>query len=227
MYSNQYGTDGFVPDEALATEVLPCPITKAKAKALADKLCLARVHVNGSALFTRDAARNGYIVHDFLDWNPSKADLDAKRKRDRERKGIRPDAQPDSKTFPRGIQTEGAEESASPPRAPAGESRPPAQPSPPANNHGGGSGLVSCPADLSLTEPQIGTLETSLIPRWAIPILTGRFIANHQANPDDKRDLIVWRKCLSQAISGWWNNSKTRPKKPENDANAETIQWRD
>src|SRR5690554_1771745 len=86
MYCNQYGTDGFIPDAALATEVLPCPITPAKAKKLARQLCEARLDPSKPGLFVRDDARKGYVVHDFLDWNPSKAELDDKRRKDRERK---------------------------------------------------------------------------------------------------------------------------------------------
>jgi hypothetical protein len=103
MYSNQYGTDGFVPDSAIATDILPVAVKATKAKALADKLCEARLAPDSPALFSRDDARGGYQIHDFLEWNPSKADTDSKRRRDRDRKrGI----QTDSARNPEGIQTD-------------------------------------------------------------------------------------------------------------------------
>lgn len=148
MYCNQYGTDGFVPDAALSTELLPVPISKPKAKALAERLCRARTHEGAPSLFTRDEKRKGYIVHDFLDWNPSKSEVDAKRRKDRDRKrGIQDDSvripngngtefrsefQTDSTRIPDGFHAD----SERPPRAPAPRARapapsPPSQPSPP------------------------------------------------------------------------------------------------
>jgi hypothetical protein len=81
----------------------------------------------------------------------------------------------------------------------------------------GGRGEIPCPADLELTEDQRRTLESSLIPGWAIDLLTVRFRANYQADPDDRRPKVVWRKCLSKAVAGGWNNAATRPRKPEAD----------
>ena len=86
MYCNQYGTDGFVPDSALATDVLPVPITKKRAVALADKLCKAKLQDDGRALFARNEVRKGYMVNDFLDWNPSKVEVESKRRAAKERK---------------------------------------------------------------------------------------------------------------------------------------------
>lgn len=83
-YSNRHLTDGFVTISALATKCLPIPISEAKAKALAEKLVGAVVRPNGKGLFER--ADGGYLIHDFLDWNPSKAEVELKRKIDRDRK---------------------------------------------------------------------------------------------------------------------------------------------
>jgi hypothetical protein len=74
---------------------------------------------------------------------------------------------------------------------------------------------VSCPADLSLTPDQRGTLETGGIPGWAIDLLTVAFVGKAVADPSDQRLLVHWRKSLSAAISGNWNNPRTRPKRPE------------
>ena len=103
MYCNRYLTDGFVPTAALATECLPFPISPAKARKLAEALCEVKVRVDGHGLFER--AEGGYLVHDFLDWNPSKAEVESKRKADRERKrgGRPPDSAPDSGRIPDGI----------------------------------------------------------------------------------------------------------------------------
>ncbi len=78
--------------------------------------------------------------------------------------------------------------------------------------------VVACPSDLKLAAGQRSTLETALIPGWAIDAITTAFIAKCQADPDDTRTLVTWRKCLSIAISGDWNNAAKRPKKPENGA---------
>jgi hypothetical protein len=80
---------------------------------------------------------------------------------------------------------------------------------------GGRIGEISCPSDLKLTDDQRNTLALNLsIPPWAFDVLTTKFVASNQADTSDRRSLVVWRKCLSQAISGWWNNATTRPKKP-------------
>jgi hypothetical protein len=81
-------------------------------------------------------------------------------------------------------------------------------------------GKIPCPKDLKLTEDQRLTLVGSFIREDAIDTLTARFVANHTADPNDQRQLVHWRKCLAQAISGWWNNPRTRPKKSEPEAPA-------
>jgi hypothetical protein len=171
MYCNQYGTDGFVPEAALATELLPLAISPAKAKKLAQSLCEAKIHPEKPGLFVRDAKRKGYIVHDFLHWNPSKAEVDAKRKKDRERKRGRSDDGPegsvsqpsdpsepakDSAWNPDGGNTESSMDSAGPTRAPApagpgarAEPSPPAQPAVPAQPDG--SNLRASSQDLTGT----------------------------------------------------------------------------
>jgi hypothetical protein len=72
--------------------------------------------------------------------------------------------------------------------------------------------LVACPADLRLTADQRGTLETSMVPSWAIEQLEMRFRANHAADPTDQRTLTVWRKCLGTYIARTWNDPRQRPK---------------
>jgi hypothetical protein len=70
---------------------------------------------------------------------------------------------------------------------------------------------VSCPADLRLLDPQIQTLKTGLmVPDRAISALTTKFIGSYQGNPNDLRPIHAWRKCLSQAIGGWWNDPRVK-----------------
>lgn len=76
------------------------------------------------------------------------------------------------------------------------------------------SSKIPCPKDLALTEAQRSTLETALIPGWAIDVITTSFVASAVADQSDVRHLAHWRKCLSKAISGNWNDSSKRPKKP-------------
>lgn len=85
MYCNQHLTDGYVSVQALADECLPVKIPASKARKLAEKLCGARVRPDKMGLFER-VDDNTYRVHDFLQWNPSKEDVEKKREVDRDRK---------------------------------------------------------------------------------------------------------------------------------------------
>jgi hypothetical protein len=74
---------------------------------------------------------------------------------------------------------------------------------------------TACPPDLRLSEAQRGTLQVNLsIPEWGIDAITARFVAKSLGDPNDKRTLEVWRKCLSQAVCSDWNNASRRPQKP-------------
>lgn len=94
-YSRRTYTDGFIPYQKVAT------LTTASAPYKhAERL----VEVG---LWER--ADDGFVIHDFHDWNPSKATVEQYRKRDRERKQRRfldriPDGHSDR--IPDGIQTE-------------------------------------------------------------------------------------------------------------------------
>lgn len=74
-------------------------------------------------------------------------------------------------------------------------------------------GLVPCPEDLRLTDAQRRTLETAMIPPWAIEALTLDFVTAAVGGAE-RRTLDVWRKCLSKAITGNWNDPSRRPKPP-------------
>jgi hypothetical protein len=132
MYCNRYLTDGFVPWAALATECLPEPITPAKARKLAQRAVDAKIRQGGPGLFV--VVEGGVMVHDFLEWNPRKADVESKRKADRDRKRRPPDSGSDSGGSPPGIPngnpTGVATESAPPAGTRARVPARPAQPSP-------------------------------------------------------------------------------------------------
>lgn len=73
---------------------------------------------------------------------------------------------------------------------------------------------IPCPVDLKLTDDQAKVLETSLIPRWAVELMTTQFVSKAVANRGDSRPLEAWQKCLAVAITRDWQSGR-RPKKPE------------
>lgn len=89
-YSREHLTDGFIP-----AGILPSLAPGVRnGKALAAKL----VGVN-----LWHAAEGGYQIHDFLDWNPSRADVQAQRRADAERKAAsKGGARKDSERIPAG-----------------------------------------------------------------------------------------------------------------------------
>lgn len=146
QYSNQHLTDGFIPEGALATEILPVPIPPKRAKVLAMLLVEAKLRPEGAGLF--EIVDGGYLVHDFLDWNPSKAEVEEKRRKDRDRKrgggGEEPPSNPrgspsgNPRGSPPGFRAEGHEDSeldserrAGPRAPPRGRPAQPARPIPP------------------------------------------------------------------------------------------------
>jgi 5-methylcytosine-specific restriction endonuclease McrA len=75
------------------------------------------------------------------------------------------------------------------------------------------AGKIRCPADLELTEAQRGQLMH--IPPWAIEELTRKFRSQWVDSTDGDRTLDQWRRSLTSAISGTWNDSSRRPKEPK------------
>jgi len=71
-------------------------------------------------------------------------------------------------------------------------------------------GKIPCPAGLRLTDDQRATLETAMVPDWAIDALTPEVVAGFQGDPDDHRPLSAWRKCLARAVGGRWNDPRRR-----------------
>lgn len=75
----------------------------------------------------------------------------------------------------------------------------------------GAGGRISCPVDLALTEKQRQSLIVSMIPEWAIDLITTKLVAKFVEKPDP-RALANWRNYLSSSIVGEWATNK--PKKP-------------
>src|SRR5688572_2573488 len=66
-YSNKKLTDGFIPSRAL------------------DKYGLTEAIANAMvSVALWDRAEDGYVIHDFHDWNPTASSVKDKRRRDRE-----------------------------------------------------------------------------------------------------------------------------------------------
>lgn len=103
LWSNDESTDGFVPTAQLRH------LTQHKNPiAVAEALCDCGAGLRKSGLFER--TEGGYYIHDFLSHNFSKAEKEAKKQRDRERKGAKtPQGIPtDSARNPDGKSTESA-----------------------------------------------------------------------------------------------------------------------
>lgn len=94
-YCREHLTDGFIGDGMIQSLAPGVP----NGRKLADKLV-------ESGLWHR--TEGGYQVHDFLDWNPTRASVLAKRAEDRARKDARKNggSQQESEEIPAGNQTE-------------------------------------------------------------------------------------------------------------------------
>lgn len=73
---------------------------------------------------------------------------------------------------------------------------------------------IPCPAGLCLTEGQRATLETALIPGWAIDAITLHRVASWTGNPEQRKHPNHWRQLLAHVIRETWNDPNKRPKKP-------------
>jgi hypothetical protein len=71
IHANRYLTNGFVESLVFEDRGVPAADRDACVKA---------------GLFAYDADRQGYQIHDFLEWNPTAEQVKARRARDRERK---------------------------------------------------------------------------------------------------------------------------------------------
>jgi hypothetical protein len=80
-----------------------------------------------------------------------------------------------------------------------------------------GDVFVVCPADLDLTPEQIGILETSLIPSWAIPMMRTDLVGKWVTRKSADKTLDQWRSYLYAAMLRQWRSDK-RPHKPAPEA---------
>jgi len=72
-YCNRNHTDGFIP-KAILPSLLQCPVRRKVRGRAIDELLEARSPYAG--LWELDEEHGGYRVHDFLDWNPSRAEVE-------------------------------------------------------------------------------------------------------------------------------------------------------
>jgi hypothetical protein len=211
-------TDGAITGQAVRT--LPGAPGGAKLKRAIDELVEAGLW---------EVSSTGWELHDFLDWNPSAESVTANREAARRRMNrlrslpvrannagtnAEPDTNNDRSSCDRATRVPSrpvpSRSSNLTPDAedlPGGS--PPREPEPP-RPVGEPQGKIPCPPGLSLTADQRATLETALIPGWAIDALTTEVVAGFQGDPADHRPLAAWRKCLSRAISGRWNDQRRR-----------------
>lgn len=73
---------------------------------------------------------------------------------------------------------------------------------------------IPCPPDLALSEAQATNREMAGCPRWAQEAITRSFVGRYLADPDDRRTLATWRKCLDVAIGTTWSDPNKRPQRP-------------
>lgn len=90
-------SDGFISDDDLA--LLAGLHRCRRVAALAERL-------QEVGRWDRDDDRSGWVVHDFLNFNPSRAELEAIRKRERDRKRTRRGTREDSDRIPAGRDAE-------------------------------------------------------------------------------------------------------------------------
>ena len=91
-YCREHLTDGVIPRSVVSSLAMNLPLPLKHA----ERLC---------AVGLWHSTAGGYLVHDFLDWNPSRADVETARKADLERKRNRHGVLPDSERNLSGFQT--------------------------------------------------------------------------------------------------------------------------
>lgn len=229
MYCNRWLTDGRVTLAALANDCLPVPIAPARARKLAEKLCEAKIRPDGVGMFT-EAGKDVWDVHDFLEWNKSKAEVEAKRAADRARKrgtsvgtsgqdpsgpplGSRPDSAGNSVRSSVGVPNGKNEDSASHVRA-RGRSDPPSPsvppvPSPPLQSDGGANGRIRCPMPVPVPDDTLNGLAMS--PGIPMPVARTFLVtwsAKQNAKAGDTRSSDAWCASAVAALCGEWSKDK-------------------
>ncbi len=170
-----------------------------------------------------DPDEDGYWIHDYLSHQPSKQTVMAKREEIRKLR-----SKAGSKGAATRWQNHGPSPSPSPlpnpnpklERDPDSDARERAREQQPTTRSGNGESKIACPATLELTPAQRGTLETGMIPGWAIDAIRLRFVGKATADQSDLRTLTAWRKSLASAVAGDWNDPNRRPKQDDSGTEA-------
>lgn len=241
-WSVEERSDGHVPSNIPKT-LTGAPRSPKALKAVLDELVDAELW---------ERTDEGFLVHDFLNYNPSAAQCEARRQAaaiagsaggkakaarghggtlahgqrdagedqaDSQLATSEPLAsrQPTAKRKPGvGLPTRVGSPDSDPDPHQTATPTPPAPPDPPGGR--GRSGDVPCPPDLALSPDQRGSLETSMIPGWAIDAVTVTFRAQWVGSTGSERSLDQWRRSLVKAVTAAWNDPRQRPKRPEPDA---------
>jgi hypothetical protein len=179
----------------------------------------------------------GYEINDFLKYNMSRAQWEAKKAAGKKGGKLSGESRRNRKRF----EEEAPPEAPASPPAEAGASGPASAPAtaptehenendqrsknnPPPKDLSGSAPeaprvvvasedlKVPCPANLTLTEGQASALEIGQgMNAYQVQVLSGRYCSNFSADPRDLRTLTTWRKCMSQWISGQFTDPKRRP----------------
>lgn len=226
-YAASNPTDGFIPDEDI--ERLPGkPRSWRKAlKALVD---CGRMQPDGSrSAGLLDAVQHGWQLHDYLDHAPSSAEVEERRRKERERKrvqrgtngGTRPGT---GNGTPPGT-TDGTEpgtDDGTPdgtahgvPEPPRARPRVPTLPvstqlDPPPESAVAVAGPIPCPADLDFDPAQRANLAINVgIPAWFLDAVLEETRAKY-ADGSDPRTLERWRRTVVTIATSRWSDPRNR-----------------
>lgn len=162
-------------------------------------------------------------IHDFLDWNPSREDRNAKRNAARERmRGVRTDVRANGERSSGAVREKFAIGSPAVLAGACGGARAGAGP-------GSGSGSqdpdpdpeqgkpgVLCPANLRLTDDQISNAEMVMgAQRWQVDAMCSALVGRWCDGETMRANLAHWRRQLWVAFSSDWKDPSKRPAKPE------------
>jgi hypothetical protein len=165
---------------------------------------------------------NGFVVHDYHDYQPDSEraeEIRAARSAAGRIGGKRSAEARAKQRAEADDQQSDSEANKQDPSKPPKQNSTPSRPVPSQAAEAAAAARVACPKDLTLTDDQRSTLESGLIPGWAIDAITLKFVAKYVGATSDTRTLEDWRKGLATAIAGDMNDPRRRPKKPDEQAN--------
>lgn len=228
-YAAANPTDGFIPADDI--ERLPGK-PKNWRKALTALVECGRRNRDGTrSAGLVDPEEHGVQLHDYLDHAPSSAEVEERRRKERERKrlqrgtsvgtnrGTRPGTTGGTEDGTSGGTTDGTEPGTgggtahgvpAPPRArPRVPTQPyPSPPTPP--NPPSGGGRIPCPPDLAITDDQRVQLAMMPgVPDWFVDQVTA-LVRTQFADGSDPRTLEQWRRTVVSYITSRWSDPKNR-----------------